>query len=92
MFEHDGDVNQRARPLITGSVVAVAKPVNALSGRRFLQVRVRTLTGELNIVAPEDAIEAVPSAPAIALADVWLVGRPVEPPPPRDRRGAGCGS
>src|SRR5262245_37426098 len=89
MFENDGDVGQRARALVTGSVVKMETPTNALTGRRFVQLRLRTLGGDLNVVAPDGTVEGLLTG-KVALADVWLVGRPAEPPPPARASGKGA--
>jgi hypothetical protein len=79
MFNDGDDVGQRARALLMGTVSEMSKPTNALTGRRFVRLRVRTLGGDLDIVAPEGLVERPPMPslrPKLALADVWLVGRP----------------
>jgi hypothetical protein len=79
MFNEGGDVGQRARALLMGAISDFSKPTNSLTGERFVRLRIRTLGGDLNIVAPEGIAERSDTPalhPKIALADVWLVGRP----------------
>jgi hypothetical protein len=87
MFEHDGDIGARARALVTGTVETMARPTNRLTGLPFVHVRLQTLGGSLDVVAPQGALAGAAAAPRMALADVWLVGRPCEPPPPAESRG-----
>lgn len=81
MFEHEGALSGRARVVLTGAVEAVAQRTNGLTGRRFTHARVRTLGGAIDVVAPASALPDTASKPKLAFADVWLVGRPCEPPP-----------
>lgn len=82
MFGAEGHLGARARALLTGNVESVTLARNELAGSRFVHARVRTLGGPLDIVAPADAVE-VPERATLAVADCWLVGRPVEAPPPK---------
>jgi hypothetical protein len=84
MFGASDEVGERATAMLTGRVEAVIERENQLSGSRFVQVRVQTLGGSLDIVAPPEALEHAPREPKLAIARVWLVGRPanVTPPPP----------
>jgi hypothetical protein len=79
MFNDGDDVGQRARALLMGTISEMSKLTNSLTGKRFVRLRVRTLGGELDVVAPEGIVERPPMPslrPKLALADVWLVGRP----------------
>jgi hypothetical protein len=80
MFANDGDLGQRARALVTGHVVQLSHPTNELGGERFTWVRLATLGGQLDVVSPF-AGEAQATPAMRAFADVWLVGRPLAPPP-----------
>jgi hypothetical protein len=80
MFANDGDLGARARALLVGEVEHLEHPRNALTSQRFTWARVRTLPGAIDVVAPFEA-ETVHTAGMLALADVWLVGRPIAPPP-----------
>lgn len=82
MFDNAGDVSPRARAFVTGSVESVSHPTNALTGERFTWVRLRSMLGHLDVVSTfEGDIQCSPGMRAFA--DVWIVGRPVEPPPKR---------
>jgi len=86
MFENDGQLGSRARALVTGRVESLAHPTNELTGERFTWARIRSMCGLLDIVASfETATRPTPGMRA--LADVWLVGRPIDPPPPPKKRG-----
>ena len=82
MFGAEGHLGARARALITGDVESVTLARNEIAGTGFVHARVRTLGGPIDIVAPADAVE-VPERATLAIADCWLVGRPVETPPPK---------
>lgn len=82
MFGAEGNLGARARALLTGSVESVTVARNEISGTQFVHTRLRTLGGPIDIVAPADAVE-IPERATLALADCWLVGRPVEAPPPK---------
>jgi hypothetical protein len=87
MFGAEGNLAQGARALFTGRVVSAARVSNTLSKQPFLHVRIRTLGGEIDVVSDELPPPDAPP-PQLALADVWLVGHPTEPPPaPRSKRG-----
>ena len=77
----DGGFRARARATFAGRVKTVHVRTNTVSGRKFLQVRVETLPGEIDVVHPLTA-ELQPKPGMIALVDSWMVGRPVDPPPP----------
>jgi hypothetical protein len=80
MFAHEGEVTSRARAWITGKVESAATRTNGLTGKSFTHVRLSTLGGLIDVVAPAAPLDD--GSPAtLALADVWLVGRPCEPPP-----------
>ena len=79
MFGAEGHLGARARALLTGAVETVTLLRNEVSGTRFVHTRVRTLCGPIDIVAPADAV-GVPERATLALADCWLVGRPVDAP------------
>lgn len=84
MFENEGDLRSRARALITGKVEKLNHPANQLTGERFTWARIHTMCGQLDIVAPFEA--QTRHTPGMRLlADAWLVGRPVDPPPPKKR-------
>lgn len=82
MFGAEGQLGSRARALLTGNVEAVNLARNEITGDQFVHARVRTLCGSIDIVAPADAVE-IPEYPTLAIADCWLVGRPVEAPAPK---------
>ncbi|WP_437526537.1 hypothetical protein WME79_41160 [Sorangium sp. So ce726] len=82
MFGAEGELGARARALLTGNVESVTLARNEITGSRFVHTRVRTLGGPIDIVAPADAVE-VPERATLVVADCWLVGRPVEAPPPK---------
>lgn len=82
MFVAEGHLGARARALLTGNVEAVNLARNEITGTRFVHARVRTLCGLIDIVAPTDAVE-VPERAMLAIADCWLVGRPVDAPSPK---------
>jgi hypothetical protein len=81
MFVAEGHLGARARALLTGNVEAVNLARNEITGTQFVHARVRTLCGLIDIVAPTDAVE-VPERAMLAIADCWLVGRPVDAPSP----------
>jgi hypothetical protein len=81
-----GDVKQggmraRARALFAGRVTHVARRENTVSGVKFFQIRVETLPGEIDVVHPATP-DLHPKRGMIALVSAWVVGRPVDPPPP----------
>ena len=78
-FQDEGSMTGRARAMLTGRVQSATPRTNGLTGRPFLHLRLLTLGGPLDVVAPVPPPTATP--PTLALADVWLVGRPAEPPP-----------
>ncbi len=82
MFGAEGNLGARARALLTGNVESVTLARNEMAGAPFVHTRVRTLGGPIDIVAPADSVE-VPEHATLAVADCWLVGRPVEAPPPK---------
>ncbi|MBI2376150.1 MAG: hypothetical protein HYV07_19310 [Deltaproteobacteria bacterium] len=84
MFGSEGTLGARARALLAGTVEGVASIRNELTGTQFLHARVRTLPGSIDIVAPANALE-IPEHPTLALAECWLVARPVDEPPPKTR-------
>jgi len=81
MFGAEGDLGARARALLTGNVEAVTLARNEITGTPFVHTRVLTLCGPIDVVAPVDAVE-VPEHAMLAIADCWLVGRPVDAPSP----------
>ncbi len=80
MFDNDGHLGGRACALISGSVKSVKVARNELTGSEFVHTLIHTLGGAIDIVAPAEGIN-IPEHPTLALADCWLVGRPVEAPP-----------
>ena len=82
MFGAEGQLGARARALLTGNVESVTLARNEIAGAGFVHTRVRTLGGPIDIVAPAGSVE-VPERATLAIADCWLVGRPVEAPPPK---------
>lgn len=82
MFGAEGKLGERARAILTGTVEAATLVQNEITGANFVHTRVRTLCGPIDIVAPADAVD-IPEQPTLALVDCWLVGRPVEAPPPK---------
>jgi hypothetical protein len=77
-------VSLAATARFAGRIRAAARLDNARSGGRFWRVRVDALPGAIDVVAAEHAVLGEPRAGGHALVDAWLVGRPVEaPPPPR---------
>jgi len=84
MFEYEGDLGNRACALVTGHVEQLSHPTNELTQQRFTWARVRTLGGSLDVVAPFES-EVVLTPGMLAFANVWIVGRPIEPPPPKKR-------
>jgi hypothetical protein len=66
---------------VAGNVESVATLRNQLTGVEFQHVRIRTISETLiDVVAPGGS-EPLPAKPTLALAQVWLVGCPVHPPP-----------
>jgi hypothetical protein len=86
MFDAEGHLGARARALLTGSVESVTVARNEIAGSSFVHTRVRTLGGPIDIVAPADGLE-VPERATLAIADCWLVGHPVDAPPPPPKPG-----
>jgi hypothetical protein len=82
MFGAEGKLGERARAILTGTVEAATLVQNEITGANFVHTRIRTLCGPIDIVAPADGVD-IPEQPTLALADCWLVGRPVEAPPPK---------
>lgn len=82
MFGEKHDLGARARALLSGTVESLTVERNRITGGRFLHTRVHTYGAPIDIVAPADEVE-VPERATLALADCWLVGRPVEAPPPK---------
>lgn len=71
----------RARALVGGEVETVDHRRSALTDEPFAYARLRTSVGPLAVVAPPEAVEGSLAAGRWAWCDVWLVGRPTEPPP-----------
>jgi hypothetical protein len=84
MFETGDGVSGRARAMFAGRVVAVGGRRNAATGGDFVHLVVETYPGRIDVVAPADG--APPVAGEIALVMAWLVGRPVEPPLPVEKK------
>jgi hypothetical protein len=77
MFAEAGaTMGERARALFAGRVESVVRATNTLTTRPFLQVRVATLPGSIDVVAPSAGGEALPAVGSFALVSGWLVGRP----------------
>lgn len=81
MFGGEGHLGTRARAVLSGDVESVAVERNTVSGLGFVHARVRTIAGPIDLVAPADAVK-IPVHATLALAECWLVARPVDPPPP----------
>jgi hypothetical protein len=81
MFGNEGQVTQRARAVLTGTIQSATSRTNTLTGRRFIHARIRPLGGPIDVVAADAAVPPGVATAGLALADVWLVGRPKEPPP-----------
>lgn len=67
------------RALLAGRVTAAALLHNPFGGP-FWHLRLESLPGPVDVVAPAYALEAQPQAGAIAVVEAWLVGRPVSGP------------
>ena len=67
------------RALLAGRVTSAALLHNPFGGP-FWHLRLESLPGPVDVVAPAHALEAQPKAGAIALVEAWLVGRPVSGP------------
>ena len=65
-----------ATALFAGAVTSAEMPCNSRGGR-FRRVRVATLPGVIDVLAPAEPMSDVPPPGAIALVRAWLVGRPV---------------
>jgi len=74
-------LSQRARATIGGEVESVDHRTSGLTKEPFVAVRLQTGAGPLNVVANPDTVTGSLAAGRWAWCDVWLVGRPTEPPP-----------
>lgn len=82
MFGPVGNLGDRARAILTGTVEAVSRPRNSATGKSFVACRVRTLGGAIDIVASENA-SSIAEGAKLAFAECWLVYKPVQLPPPK---------
>jgi hypothetical protein len=76
---------ERAMAVLAGQVetATVRRPER---GSTFHHVRVATLPGTIDVVADPENVKGAPASGSIAWIHAWLVGRPVEPPPPEPPR------
>jgi len=72
-------VRRAARASISGRISKANRRENT-QGTAFWHLRVDSLPGQLDVVAPLEALDGPPPAGAIALLDAWLVARPVDLP------------
>ncbi len=76
----EGGMTSRARALFAGQVTGTFLRTNRATGKKFWHLRIETLPGGIDLVHPERE-GFYPARGQLALAGVWLVGRPVDPPP-----------
>jgi hypothetical protein len=79
MFLQGADMGSAATAAIVGRIV-YAEALNNSHGGAFWRLRLETLPGQLDVVAPGDSLTKAPKAGTIAFVDAWLVCRPTEPP------------
>jgi hypothetical protein len=70
----DGDVAS-AIALFTGHVVETEELTNGWTGERFRWARVRTLGGEVDVVADPEIVEGTPIAGGVIEGTFWLSGQ-----------------
>jgi hypothetical protein len=80
MFSQGSDVGASARVSLAGRVARAELRRNSRGGA-FWWLRLVSLPGDVDVVAPAEALANLPHVGAVALVDAWLVGRPIEPPP-----------
>jgi len=78
-------MRERAAALVMGRVERVVRRHVEVTDADFLQVRVATYPGPLDLVASPDDVARQPVAGDFTFAHVWLVGRPVGAPPEERR-------
>lgn len=78
-------MGERATAMFCGRVES-ATVRHCARGTAFHHVRVATLPGSVDMVTAPESVEGSPSPGSIAWIHAWLVGRPVEPPPPAPPR------
>ena len=87
LFGAGTNLGRRATAIVTGRVTSVERRVNTLTSQvPFAHRRIATLPGELDVVAPVEALDAAPPGAHLAIAEVWLVGTAVEERPRRPGR------
>jgi hypothetical protein len=78
-------MGERATAMFCGRVES-ATVRRCERGGTFHHVRVATLPGSVDVVTAPENVEGSPAPGSIAWIHAWLVGRPVEPPPPEPAR------
>ncbi|MDH5507500.1 MAG: hypothetical protein OEZ02_09795, partial [Anaerolineae bacterium] len=74
LFNEDDDTPY-ARAVFTGKVLKTAKLTNGHTGRPFYWAHVRTLGGEVDVVADPDVLEGELVEGGIVYGDFWLSGK-----------------
>lgn len=71
----------RAEALLTGHILAAEEVANPVTGLPFHHLHLRTLGGEVDVVADPELVAAPPQVGGVAQVTGWLSGRVVEEPP-----------
>ena len=75
LFVADGRPTPRAEARLSGHVLAVELRRNDITGLDFWWARVRTLGGEVELVADPSTVKGTAEVGSIVGGDVWLSGR-----------------
>lgn len=74
-------MGDRAKALMGGRVESATLRCSA-QGKTFQHVRVASLPGLTDVVVNPASMTGTPTSGCLAWVEAWLVGRPVDPPPP----------